>query len=105
MGSHWAVPVEVIPFGWRIQEAYLTALGASVRIRQDTGGQPFVTDQGNWILDCTFGPIADPAQLDAQLNSRTGIVAHGLFLGVASDVVIAGPAGVCHLHRWTASAL
>ncbi len=99
LGTHWAVPVEVIPFGWRTQSAYLEALGATVVLRQGEGATPFVTDQGNYILDCAFGPIAEPGALAARLDGRTGIVAHGLFLGLATDVVVAGPAGVRHLTR------
>ena len=55
----------------------------------------FVTDEGNWILDCTFPPIADPARLSAQLAPR-GVVEHGLFLGLATDLVVASAEGVEH---------
>lgn len=98
LGTHWAVPVEVVPFGWRTQAAYLESLGAhpSLRLR---GDGPFTTDQGNFILDCTFGPLADPAGLGARMDGRTGIVAHGLFLAMATDVIVAGRSGVRHLTR------
>ena len=99
LGTHWAVPVEVIPFGWRTQAAYLENLGARVNLRPGEDGAPFVTDQGNLILDSAFGPIADPAGLGARLDGRTGIVAHGLFLGLATDVLVAGAWGVKHLRR------
>lgn len=99
LGTHWAVPVEVIPFGWRTQVAYLDSLGASVRLRQNADGTPFMTDQGNLLLDGDFGPIAEPARLAARLDTRTGIAAHGLFLGLASDVIVAGRQGVRHLVR------
>ncbi len=99
LGTHWAVPVEVIPFGWRTQSAYLEALGARVTLRAGENEAPFLTDQGNYILDCAFGPIPEPAALAVRLDGRTGIVAHGLFLGLASDVIVAGPAGVRHLTR------
>jgi ribose 5-phosphate isomerase A len=104
LGTHWAVPVEVIPFGWRTQAAYLESLGAQVRLRPggDTpegGGQPFQTDQGNVILDCNFGPIRDPVSLSARMDARTGIVAHGLFLGLATEVIVAGAGGIKHLQR------
>ncbi len=99
LGTHWAVPVEVIPFGWRTQAAYLESLGATVRVRQDAAGSPFKTDQGNLILDCNFGPIAEPTWLGVQLDEKTGIVAHGLFLALATDVIVAGSAGIEHLRR------
>jgi ribose 5-phosphate isomerase A len=99
LGTHWAVPVEVIPFGWRTQAAYLENLGARISLRSGDDGAPFVTDQGNLILDCAFGPIGEPAGLAARLDSRTGIVAHGLFLDLATDVLVAGASGVKHLRR------
>jgi ribose 5-phosphate isomerase A len=100
LGTHWAVPVEVIPFGWRTQAAYLESLGAKVRLRPgDTAEEPFKTDQGNLILDCNFGPIGDPVSLGARMDARTGIVAHGLFLGLATDVIVAGAAGIRHRQR------
>lgn len=99
LGTRWPVPVEVIPFGWRTQAAYLESLGAHPVLRVDGDGSPFQTDQGNLILDCHFGPIADPGEVAARLDARAGIVGHGLFLGLATDVVIAGPGGERHLTR------
>lgn len=99
LGTHRAVPVEVSPFGWRTQATYLESLGARVSLRTDRKGRPFRTDQGNYILDSAFGPIRDPAGLAAAMDARTGIVAHGLFLGLASEVIVAGASGIRHLSR------
>ncbi len=99
LGTHWAVPVEVIPFGWRTQVAYLESLGARPTMRPGPDADPFITDQGNYILDCAFGPLADPATLGARLDARTGIVCHGLFLGLANEVIIAGASGLRYLKR------
>jgi ribose 5-phosphate isomerase A len=100
LGTRWALPVEVVPFGWGSQAAYLESLGARIRLRSGDGAaEPFITDQGNYILDCDFGPIADPVGLGARLDARTGIVGHGLFLGLATDVIVAGASGVRHLRR------
>jgi ribose 5-phosphate isomerase A len=99
LGTHWAVPVEVIPFGWRTQAIYLESLGAQIRLRPGDDGTPFKTDQGNFILDSAFGPIGDPLSLGARLDARTGVVAHGLFLGLATDVLVAGASGMSHLTR------
>jgi ribose 5-phosphate isomerase A len=99
LGTHWAVPVEVIPFGWRTQAAYLESLGAQPRLRLGDNGASFKTDQGNFILDSAFGPISDPVSLGARLDARTGIVAHGLFLGVATEVIVAGASGIRYLKR------
>jgi ribose 5-phosphate isomerase A len=99
LGTEWAVPVEVVPFGWRTQADYLSALGADVTPRRLDDGELFRTDQGNLILDCRFGPIAQPEELAAQINARAGIVEHGLCFGVADDVIVAGKAGIRHLQR------
>ena len=89
LGTSWAIPIEVIPFGWEAQARYLEAIGATPKLRQD-GDAPFQTDQGNLILDADFGAIAEPATLARQLEARAGIVEHGLFIGMARDVVVAG---------------
>ncbi len=102
LGTHWAVPVEVIPFGWRTQAAYLEGLGGLPILRTRDDGAPFITDQGNLILDCNFGSISDPVSLGARLDARTGIVAHGLFLGLATDLIVAGATGIKHLKCETA---
>jgi len=101
LGAHWPVPVEVTPFGWRSQAAYLESLGAQPILRLSSDGAPFTTDQGNLILDCRFGPISQPARLAAHLSERAGIVEHGLFLGLATDVIVASVGGIRHLARKT----
>ena len=99
LGTHRPVPVEVVPFGWRSQAAYLGSLGARPAVRQKDDGTPFTTDQGNLILDCDFGPISQPAQLAIWLNTRAGIVEHGLFLELATEVIVASDQGIRHLAR------
>jgi ribose 5-phosphate isomerase A len=99
LGTKWALPVEVIPYCWGSQRRFLEELGARVTVRQTADGQPFHTDEGNLILDCAFGPIADPFVLARTLDSRTGIVEHGLFLGIATDLLVAGDGGVEHRTR------
>ncbi|MBJ6759696.1 ribose-5-phosphate isomerase RpiA [Myxococcaceae bacterium JPH2] len=94
LGTHARVPVEVLPMALRVEARFLESLGAKVVPRVSVDGVPFLTDQGNAVLDCAFGPIEQPAQLAARLESRAGILAHGLFLGLATDVVVAGPDGV-----------
>ncbi len=93
LGTQWAVPVEVVSFGWRTQIQFVVSLGADVSVRERSDGSPFLTDQGNLILDCAFGPIDDLAGLAQALEARAGIVAHGLFLGLVSDVVVGRAAG------------
>jgi len=100
LGTRFALPVEVSPFGWRSQLRFLESLGARCIIRKNKqDGSQFVTDSGNMILDCNFGPIADVNALAAQLGARAGIIEHGLFLGIATDVIVAGESGIRHLKR------
>jgi ribose 5-phosphate isomerase A len=97
LGTTWAVPVEVIPFGWQAQADFLRTLGASVTLRQ-INDEAYVTDQRNYILDCDFGPIDDTHALGKQMKMRAGIVEHGLFLGLTSDVLVASAEGIRHLR-------
>jgi ribose 5-phosphate isomerase A len=99
LGTHRPVPVEVIPFGWRTQAAYLESLGSKPALRLKDDGTPFETDQGNLILDCDFGPIPDPAHLAVRLKGRAGIVEHGLFLELATEVIVASAEGIRHIKR------
>ncbi len=96
LGEQWAVPVEVIPFGWKSQQRFLEDLGATVCLRTGADETVFMTDQQNYILDCRFEPIHDAIQLAEQLKGRTGIVEHGLFLKMATDLIVAGSKGVDH---------
>jgi ribose 5-phosphate isomerase A len=99
LGTHRAVPVEVVPFGWRSQAAFLEALGARVQVRRGPSGARFHTDQGNLILDCAFGAIQEPRRLARVLSERAGIVEHGLFIDLATDLVVAGDDGIRHMTR------
>jgi ribose 5-phosphate isomerase A len=99
LGTRWALPAEVVPFGWGAQARWIAALGAEVRLRRRDDGEPVTTDQGNYVLDCTFGPIDDPQALADRLAARAGVVEHGLFLGLATDLIVAGPDGIRHLRR------
>ena len=99
LGTRWAVPVEVFAFGWRPTMEALLDLGADVTLREIEVGEPFRTDHGNLILDANFGPIEDPVTLSARLDALAAVAGHGLFLGIATDVIVAGPGGVRHLTR------
>lgn len=98
LGTNWAVPVEVLEYGLRSQSDYIESIGGKpiLRLRD---GVPFRTASGNLILDCNFGPIDDPGSLAIELKQRTGIVEHGLFVGMATEVVVAGADGVRILTR------
>jgi ribose 5-phosphate isomerase A len=96
LGTHTPVPVEVVAFGLEITQAALEALGADARPRLAATGEPFTTDGGNRIVDCAFGPISDPAALEARLKRVVGVVESGLFVGRADLVLVADAGGV---HR------
>jgi len=101
LGTRCPLPVEVVPFGSRYQAEYLMRLipQAQISFRLAPDGSPVRTDQGNFILDCMIGPIERPEELALQLQARAGVVAHGLFLGLATDVIVAGPSGIEHRTR------
>jgi ribose 5-phosphate isomerase A len=99
LGSRRPVPVAVVEFGWRAQARYLESIGARVQLREGVGALPFLTDEGHLILDCAFGPIHRPRDLAALLDARADIVEHGLFLGIATDVLVGEDQGVRHLRR------
>lgn len=99
LGTTWALPVEVVPFGWGAQARWIATLGAKVNLRLRENGEPLHTDQGNYLLDCNFGPIDDLETLAAQLSTRVGIVEHGLFLGMATDLIVAGADGIRHIQK------
>lgn len=86
--GHFPLPVEVIPFGWQITARRITVLGAEVNLRFSESGQPFLTAENNFILDCNFGTIRHPAELAESLTRITGVVEHGLFVNMAKMVII-----------------
>ena len=109
LGTGFAVPVEVVPMALRPEQGFLEALGARVAVRTAEDGSRFVTDEGNHILDADFGPLAEPAVLLEALRSRAGVVEVGLFLDMASFVVVAradgevAGAGAAHARVVTSS--
>jgi len=104
LGSH-PLPVEVVRFGLRATMRLIEALAAEagcegdIRLRPGQGDLPYVTDQGNLIVDCAFHKIAEPEVLAFALKRVPGVVEHGLFLGLADLAIIAGAGGVQVIHR------
>ena len=92
------VPVEVVPFGWETTARRIEDLGSTASLRM-SGEEPFVTDNGNHILDCSGGAIQDPAALHRRLKLLTGVVETGLFVGMADAAVVAGQDGVRVIER------
>ncbi len=97
LGTHWALPIEVVPFACPSEMRFLRELGADVSIRKSGDDVLFKTDQNNLILDANFGPITDPASLAVKLNNRAGISGQGLFIGLTSKVIVAGKDGIREL--------
>ncbi|MFK7805481.1 MAG: ribose-5-phosphate isomerase RpiA [Anaerolineae bacterium] len=98
IGETWAVPIEVVHFGWESQKRYLESIGATVEVRKDDSGAPYLTDGGNLILDANFGRIYNILALETKLQQRVGIVESGLFFEMAHDLIVASPDGVQHIQ-------
>jgi ribose 5-phosphate isomerase A len=98
MLGKFPLPVEVIPFAESLVAARIAALGATVKLRKDAKGNPFVSDEGHHILDCSFGQIPDPPALARTLSDMAGIVEHGLFIGLATMVLVAKGGNVTELR-------
>jgi ribose 5-phosphate isomerase A len=98
LGEHGVLPVEVVPFGLALCKRKLTDLNYPPVLRIKDG-QPFVTDNGNLILDCKITPIADPAALEQRILAIPGVVGAGLFLGMADLVLVQDGASVRTLKR------
>jgi ribose 5-phosphate isomerase A len=99
LGERFTVPVEVVQFGWQVTCDRLTEIGATWALRETDAG-PYVTDQGNYIVDCEFGAaLAEPGPIALAINNVPGVVEHGLFLDIADHVVVAAEGGVRVLDR------
>jgi len=93
------LPVEVVPFAQALVARRIEAMGAKVSLRQDSSGQPYITDEKHLILDCSFGNIPDADGLSRQLSDMPGVVEHGLFIGMTSVVLMAKGNEVVALRR------
>jgi ribose 5-phosphate isomerase A len=100
LGTRAPLPVEVTRFGWKALLPFLEELGCQPTLRLDGNGSPYLTDNGNLMLDCRFARgMDDPGAVDDALSARAGVVESGLFLGMATAVVVAGARGVQVLER------
>lgn len=98
LGARGRLPVEIVPFARPLCDRRLTALGCGPRLRETAGG-PFVTDNGNWILDCGIAAQDDAAALDREIRRVPGVVDTGFFLGTAERVLVAEAGAVRVLRR------
>jgi ribose 5-phosphate isomerase A len=103
--GRFPLPVEVIPFGFgatrhALERAFAEAgVSGQMGVRKAKDGHVFVTDGGHWIVDAHLGRIADPPRLARLLNVIPGVVEHGLFIGLASTVILAGAQGIRVIER------
>jgi ribose 5-phosphate isomerase A len=95
------LPVEVLPFGWRSTVEILRGFSARAKLREKTPGKPFMTDNGNYLVDCAFGRIKKPPHLAQQIKNITGVVEVGLFIGRA-DLVLVGRRNGRVEEKWAA---
>jgi len=98
LGSRGRLPVEIVPFALPLCHHRLVTLGCQPHLRQ-TGAETFVTDNGNWILDCGIAAQDDAAALDREIRRIPGIVDTGFFLGTAEQVLVAEADAVRALRR------
>jgi ribose 5-phosphate isomerase A len=99
LGMKWPIPVEVLPFGWESHLEFIKSIGANPKLRLTESDKPYTTDQGNIILDLHFGPIDNLITLSEILHSRAGIIGHGLFIDIATDLVVASEQGIKHITK------
>ncbi len=101
--GRFPLPVEVVRFGLGAPRNMIEDYAADasctgeIKMRLGRDGQPYVTDGGNYIFDCDFGLIEDPELLDGLLKLIPGVVENGLFIGIATKAIIAGPNGIVEI--------
>jgi ribose 5-phosphate isomerase A len=98
LGSKAPIPVEVVPFAADVIGAGLRRMGGEVRVRQKAD-KPFISDNGNLVLDWYYGEIGQPVVLEQRLKAMTGVVDCGIFAGMANRVIVADPAGIRKMDR------
>ncbi len=111
LGIDFPLPVEVVKFGWKATKKALEQFGwkpaeerreevaCTVELREIMEGEPFITDNGNYILDCEFQRIDQPEELGIAMNNVPGVVETGLFIGLADEVIVGGKQGIITLDR------
>lgn len=103
LGTRAPIPIEVVPFAAPTITRRLSMLGGAPVLRKKQGDFPYQTDNQNWILDTSFGPIDDPTTLDASIRRIPGVVDNGMFLDMAHVVLVGEDEGVRELRRGTAA--
>jgi ribose 5-phosphate isomerase A len=99
LGIDCPLPIEVVKFGWSSVKKVLEEFNCEVRLREVMHGEPFITDNGNYILDCEFERIDNAEELEKELNCIPGIVENGLFIGLADEVIVGSKQGIMTLGK------
>jgi len=94
LGIDFALPVEVLKFGWTSTKRALEEFGCTVELRKVMGEEPFITDNSNYVLDCDFERIENPVQVEIDINNIPGVVENGLFVGLVDEVIVGGKQGI-----------
>lgn len=103
LGQRAPLPVEVVRFAWDVHLPFFRELGSDPLLRRGSDGEPYVTDNGNYVVDCHFeSGIGDPAAVESALQRRVGVVESGLFLGMAARAVIGSADGAYVMDRASA---
>ncbi|PWC45769.1 ribose-5-phosphate isomerase RpiA [Azospirillum sp. TSO22-1] len=97
LGQRSALPVEIVPFGAEVTMERLGDAGGAPVLRM-SDGVPFLSDGGHHLVDCDFGEIPDPSELDKRLHAIVGVIETGLFIGKASSVIVGTPGGLKVWH-------
>ena len=98
LGIDFPLPVEVLHYGWNSTKTALESFGCIVELRKIVN-EPYLTDNRNYILDCEFERIDDPAQLEIDINNIPGVVENGLFIGLVDEVIVGGKTGIMTLEK------
>ncbi len=104
LGIDFPLPVEVVKFEWEATKRSLETFGCDVQLRKIID-DPFITDNGNYILDCDFERIVDPAQLEQDINMIPGVVENGLFIGLVHQVIVGSTQGIMTLEKGLSSSV
>jgi ribose 5-phosphate isomerase A len=99
LGIDFPLPVEIIKFGWTSTKKILEEFGCNVELREIMKNEPYITDNGNYILDCEFERIDNPVQLEKDINSIPGVVENGLFINLVNKVIVGGKQGILILDK------
>ncbi|RLF27915.1 MAG: ribose 5-phosphate isomerase A [Thermoplasmata archaeon] len=98
LGCDFPVPVEVIKYGWQNTKKAVEKLGCKAELRRIMD-EVYITDNSNYILDCDFGRIEDPEQLEQEINNIPGVVENGLFIDLADEVIVGSRQGIMTLEK------